>query len=425
MLNALALTALLLTRLDSPVTDRAEALSKEVLKQGNDPRGAAPLIRLHGLIDDLDDLNLLAEPYSALIYRRNTDPHVRALARLFLADVERARGRTQKATEQINELGFIQDFHVVGAFDNEGKGGCDTDFGPETALDLKATYPAKAREVGWRKPHAKSIDGFVDLSLALKPNTEAVAYALTWLNSDQETRVVLSLGISGGTRVFLNGQKILSSDRYNLPRVDQHQVQVSLRKGMNRLLITAFAFALANDYDVLVTMDCDGQHEPSRIPVLLEALHACDIVSASRYLRDFRQDTPAPTDRFAINRTVTREINERYGLNITDAFCGFKAYRREALAKLRITETGWGMPLQLWVQAVRLDLRIAEIGVPRIYLDPKRAFGGMLNDAEARLAYYRRVLASAENDSLPEVGQAVAEYASPPCEMAWFGERCR
>ena len=237
MLNALVLTALLLSRLDSPVTDRAEALTKEVLKNGHEPRGAAALIRLHSLIDEVDDLNLLAEPYSALIYRRNTDPHVRVLARLFMADVERARGRTQKAAELINELGFIQDFHVVGAFDNEGKAGCDTDFGPESATDLRATYPTKAREVGWRKPHARTVDGFVDLSLALKPSTEAVAYALTWLNSDAETKAVLSLGVAGGTRVFVNGQKVLSSDRYNLPRVDQHQVQVNLRKGMNRVLI--------------------------------------------------------------------------------------------------------------------------------------------------------------------------------------------
>ncbi len=237
MLASLAVTALLLSRLDSPITDRAEALTREVLKSGNDVRGAAALIRLHALLDDVDDLNLLAEPYTALIYRRNTEPHVRTLARLFMADVERARGRTVKAQELINEVGFIQDFHVVGAFDNEGKGGCDTDFGPESATDLKATYPAKTREVGWRKPHAKTVDGFVDLSLALKPNTEAVAYALTWLSADTETKAVLSLGTSGGVRLWVNGVKALSSDRYNQPRVDQHQVQVNLRKGLNRVLI--------------------------------------------------------------------------------------------------------------------------------------------------------------------------------------------
>src|SRR5438093_13305847 len=167
-------------------------------------------------------------------------------------------------------------------------------------------------------------------------------------------------------------------------------------RGYGAALISAFAFALRHDYDVLVTMDCDGQHEPARIPVLLEAIHDCDIVSGSRYLRDFRQDTPAPSDRRFINATITREINARYGLGLTDAFCGFKAYRREALERLRVTEAGWGMPLQLWVQAARLGLRVKEIGVPRLYLDPNRAFGGVMNDPDQRLAYYRTVLAAAE-----------------------------
>jgi len=163
-------------------------------------------------------------------------------------------------------------------------------------------------------------------------------------------------------------------------------------QGYGAAIASAFAYTLEHDYDVLVTMDCDGQHEPSRIPVLLEAIDTADIVSGSRYFRDFRQDTPAPSDRQAINRIITAEINERFGLNLTDAFCGFKAYRRQSLEKLAITETGWGMPLQLWVQAARLGLNIKEIGVPRLYLDPKRAFGGVLDDATERLAYYRQVL---------------------------------
>ena len=65
-------------------------------------------------------------------------------------------------------------------------------------------------------------------------------------------------------------------------------------RGYGAALISAFAYALAHDFDVLVTMDCDGQHEPARIPVLLEAIHDADIVSGSRYLRDFRQDTAGP-----------------------------------------------------------------------------------------------------------------------------------
>lgn len=191
-----------------------------------------------------------------------------------------------------------------------------------------------------------------------------------------------------------------STDRTGELLARQKDVQVIAHpsnRGYGAALVSAFNYAIArDDVDVLVTMDCDGQHEPERIPVLLEAIHDADIVSGSRYLRDFRQTAlPTPEDRRYINQVVTEELNQAFGLRLTDAFCGFKAYRREALARLEITETGWGMPLQLWVQAARLGLRIKEVGVPRIYLDPNRAFGGVLNNADERLAYYRRVIAAA------------------------------
>jgi dolichol-phosphate mannosyltransferase len=175
---------------------------------------------------------------------------------------------------------------------------------------------------------------------------------------------------------------------------DIHLVVHRHNRGYGAAIRSAMAFALAQRYEVLVTMDCDGQHEPHRIPVLLEALtEDTDLVSGSRYLRRFRQDDEPPEDRRRINQLITQELNERFGLQITDAFCGFKAYRVAALRELDLTEDGWGMPLQLWVQAAFLGWRIREVAVPRLYLDPRRAFGGTLDDPEVRLAYYREVLA--------------------------------
>src|SRR5262249_55862189 len=67
-------------------------------------------------------------------------------------------------------------------------------------------------------------------------------------------------------------------------RARQENIQVITHphnRGYGAALISAFAHALQTDMNVLVTMDCDGQHEPARIPVLLEAIHDCDIVSGS------------------------------------------------------------------------------------------------------------------------------------------------
>jgi glycosyltransferase involved in cell wall biosynthesis len=189
-----------------------------------------------------------------------------------------------------------------------------------------------------------------------------------------------------------------STDRTAELLASQRDIKVithQLNKGYGAALISAFRHAADVGADILVTMDCDGQHEPARIPVLLEAIHNVDIVSGSRYLRAFRKNDVAPEDRQRINQIVTAELNEALSLNLTDAFCGFKAYRVAAFSRLNITETGWGMPLQLWVQAAWAGLRIKEIGVPRVYLDANRAFGGTLDNADERLTYYRRVIAAA------------------------------
>lgn len=196
--------------------------------------------------------------------------------------------------------------------------------------------------------------------------------------------------------VVINDGSTDGTGRILAEQADLRVITHPTNRGYGAALISAFDFAIQEKVDVLVTMDCDGQHEPSRIPVLLEAVDDADIVSGSRYLRDFRQDALPPADRQQINQIVTAELNARFGLELTDSFCGFKAYRRETLQRLQITETGWGMPLQLWVQAARLGLRIKEVAVPRLYLDPTRAFGGMLNDADERLAYYGRVIDTAD-----------------------------
>lgn len=165
-------------------------------------------------------------------------------------------------------------------------------------------------------------------------------------------------------------------------------------RGYGAALASAFEYAQDREYDVLVTIDCDGQHEPQRIPEFVETCvrEEADIVSGSRYLTAFAGDSRPPQDRRQINLTITEELNRRLGLNLTDAFCGFKAYRVPVLSQFEIADPGYAMPLEVWVQAARLGLKIVEVPVPLIYLDEARSFGGSLDDAAVRLAVYREVL---------------------------------
>jgi glycosyltransferase involved in cell wall biosynthesis len=163
-------------------------------------------------------------------------------------------------------------------------------------------------------------------------------------------------------------------------------------RGYGAALQSAFDFALQYEYDVLVTIDCDGQHQPCMVPQFIAKAAEADIVSGSRYLEEFAGDSRPPEQRRRINRLITERVNRELGLHLTDAFCGFKAYRVPCLAMFTLTETGYAMPLELWVQAVALGLKIVEIPVPLIYLDEARSFGGALDHAETRLKVYEEVL---------------------------------
>ena len=175
-------------------------------------------------------------------------------------------------------------------------------------------------------------------------------------------------------------------------RTDVRVLTHQRNQGYGAALRSAFEYALEEGYDVLVTIDCDGQHQPRRIPDFVAACAQSQFVSGSRYLQQFADDSAPPVDRRRINVEITAEVNRRLGLKLTDAFCGFKAYRRDALERLHITETGYAMPLEVWVQAARAHLSIVELPVPLIYLEEARSFGGSLDNANTRLEYYRLVL---------------------------------
>jgi glycosyltransferase involved in cell wall biosynthesis len=161
-------------------------------------------------------------------------------------------------------------------------------------------------------------------------------------------------------------------------------------QGYGSSLIDGFSYAASQRYEVCITIDCDEQHEPHLIPQFLQALSGWDVISGSRYLE--AGSTQPPLERYQINMEITRILNQITGYQLTDSFCGFKAYRVKALAGLQLEESSYGFPIQFWLRAWKQGLKIKELPVGLIYKDYSRRFPGDLNDPVRRRQYYLQLI---------------------------------
>ncbi len=179
-------------------------------------------------------------------------------------------------------------------------------------------------------------------------------------------------------------------DAYPFVEVHHHDTN----EGYGQSLIDAFDIAARRGFDWVVTLDADEQHDPATIHVFLDQA-ACgdvDVLSGSRYLPESLQKSPVPEERRSVNVLVSHVLARLTPYRLTDAFCGFKACRVAAIARLELTETGYAFPLQFWLQVAAAGLRVREVPITLVYVDPSRTFGGGLDDPRMRLRHYLDVL---------------------------------
>jgi hypothetical protein len=110
-------------------------------------------------------------------------------------------------------------------------------------------------------------------------------------------------------------------------------VRLPLNRGQGAALRTGYRLALATGAEIVVTMDADGQHQPSELSRLVQPIAdgEADVVGGSRVLGDA---DPSHAAREMGIRLFAQLLSVLTWSRVTDPACGYRAVRTEALRGL-------------------------------------------------------------------------------------------
>ena len=136
-------------------------------------------------------------------------------------------------------------------------------------------------------------------------------------------------------------------------------VRHAVNLGQGAALQTGIDYAIRRGAEYVVTFDADGQHNCADIPALIAALEHADIALGSRFLG--KEIEGATARRKALLRTATMVSNGLSGMKLTDAHCGFRAFRASAAPKLRIFQDRMAHASELLRKIHLSGLRVVEV----------------------------------------------------------------
>ena len=132
--------------------------------------------------------------------------------------------------------------------------------------------------------------------------------------------------------------------------------------GYGAAIKSLFERALDFGADVLVTLDGDGQHDASEIPRIVKPIvqGAADVVIGSRFM-DAHGTAEMPFYRKIGAKLITKLVNSSAKHGVSDSQSGFRAYNRQALERLSLSEAGMGASVQILLEASKQNLKITEV----------------------------------------------------------------
>lgn len=133
-------------------------------------------------------------------------------------------------------------------------------------------------------------------------------------------------------------------------------------EGKGIALRTGFDFALKTGYDLIITMDADGQHLISDLPLLLDkAKEGFDVVIGCRKYSEM------PFTRRTANIASSLIYRLRTGNKIKDTQSGFRAFKPEVLENIEIVDKGYMAEFELLVRVAQSGYKTAEVDIKTIY----------------------------------------------------------
>ena len=141
--------------------------------------------------------------------------------------------------------------------------------------------------------------------------------------------------------------------------------------GKSASVKTGFNYALENNFDYVVTLDGDGQHNPDEIPPLLDNIlnNGHDISIGFRS----GQNTEMPNWRRVGKRALDYITSYSNGGFVTDSQCGFRAFNKKAIKAItpRLNGEDFALESEQLIRAHELDLKVGNTNVSCKYNDLK------------------------------------------------------
>ena len=137
-------------------------------------------------------------------------------------------------------------------------------------------------------------------------------------------------------------------------------------QGYGAAISTLFDYARQENAQIMVTLDGDSQHNPSQIPLLIDALttHDADVAIGSRFLDD---KTDASRYRKTGIRIITSVSNYATNFKTSDSQSGFRAYSKNAIDTIHPTEKGMSVSTEILSKISNNGLSVVEVPITVSY----------------------------------------------------------